>query len=141
MALVVNEQVRISEQYIELLFVRSGGPGGQNVNKVSSAVQVVFDLAGCHDLTPAVKQRLRGLAGRRLTATGKLVLRCETYRSQHRNRAVCLERLRELVARALERPKRRRPTRPTAASRQRRLQAKRHRSHIKALRRGPVSEE
>lgn len=115
-------------------FVRASGPGGQNVNKVATAAQLRFDLAGTQSLEPAVKQRLRSLAGRRVTEDGALIIVARSRRTQEGNRRDALERLAELVARALVAPKARKSTRPTRASRERRLASKTQRRTTKQLR-------
>lgn len=115
-------------------FVRASGPGGQNVNKVATAAQLRFDLAGTQSLEPAVKQRLRSLAGRRVTEDGALIIVARSRRTQEGNRREALERLAELVARALVAPKARKSTRPTRASRERRLASKTQRRTTKQLR-------
>ena len=114
--------------------VRASGPGGQNVNKVATAAQLRFDLAGTEALEPAVKQRLRSLAGRRVTEDGALIIVARNQRTQEGNRREALERLKELVQRALVVPKVRKPTRPTRAGRERRLQTKTQRRATKQLR-------
>ena len=115
-------------------FVRASGPGGQNVNKVATAAQLRFDLAGTQSLAPAVKQRLRSLAGRRVTEDGALIIVARNQRTQEGNRREALERLAELVQRALVVPKVRKPTRPTRAARERRLETKTQRRSTKQLR-------
>ena len=115
-------------------FVRSSGPGGQNVNKVATAAQLRFDLAGTESLEPAVKQRLRSLAGRRVTDDGALIIVARNQRTQEGNRREALERLTELVRRALVAPKVRKPTRPTRGARERRLETKTQRRSTKQLR-------
>ena len=115
-------------------FVRASGPGGQNVNKVATAAQLRFDLAGTQSLEPAVKQRLRSLAGRRVTDDGALIIIARNQRTQEGNRREALGRLTDLVRRALVAPKARRPTRPTRASRERRLQTKTRQRTTKQLR-------
>jgi ribosome-associated protein len=116
-------------------FVRASGPGGQNVNKVATAAQLKFDLAGTESLEPAVKERLRSIAGRRVGEDGSLLIVARNQRTQEANRREALERLAELVRRALVVPKTRRATRPSRASRERRLQTKTQRRTTKQLRR------
>lgn len=112
-------------------FIRSSGPGGQNVNKVSTAAELRVQVAAIEGLDERAVGRLRDLAGRRINAAGELVLRAETSRSQRENREICLEKLRQLVAAAAKRPKVRRPTKPTRGSKERRLEQKTQRSRIK----------
>ena len=136
----VTPDIAIEDWELTEQFVRASGPGGQNVNKVSTAVELRFEAARSPNLSPAVKARLRRLAGRRWTAEGAIVLQVAETRSQARNREIARERLAELVARAAVEPKRRRPTRPTLASQRRRVEAKKKRGAIKAAR-GPVTGE
>jgi ribosome-associated protein len=114
--------------------VRASGPGGQNVNKVATAAQLRFDLAGTTALEPAAKQRLQSLAGRRVTADGALIIVARNQRTQEGNRREALERLTDLVRRALVAPKPRKATRPTRAARERRLTSKTQRRGTKQLR-------
>lgn len=118
-------------------YYRSSGPGGQNVNKVSTAVRLRFDLAGSTVLPAAVRNRLARLAGSRLTDQGVLLLEAQRFRTQEQNRDDAVLRLMELVARAHVRPKPRRPTRPSKASKERRLDGKRRRGDVKSTR-GPI---
>lgn len=130
----VNAQIELDEREIQEEFVRASGPGGQNVNKVSTAVQLRFDVARSPSLPDPVRARLIVLAGRRLTQDGVLILSAERYRSQRRNRDDALERLIELIREACEVDRPRRPTRPTLASKKRRLDSKQRRGETKKLR-------
>jgi ribosome-associated protein len=130
----VNAQIELDEREIQEEFVRASGPGGQNVNKVSTAVQLRFDVARSPSLPDPVRERLVTLAGRRLTQDGVLIIEAERFRSQRRNRDDALERLIELIREACEVDKPRRPTRPTLASRKRRLESKQRRGETKKLR-------
>ena len=115
-------------------FVRSSGPGGQNVNKVASAVQLRFDLAGSAAFGEPVKNRLRALCGRRLTDDGAILIIARNHRTQEQNRREALERLADLIRRALVAPKTRKATKPTRASRERRLEGKTHQQRTKQRR-------
>ena len=130
----VNARIALDEREIQEDFVRASGPGGQNVNKVSTAVQLRFDVARSPSLPDPVRARLIVLAGSRLTQDGVLILSAERYRSQRRNRDDALERLIELIREACETDKPRRPTRPTLASKKRRLESKQRRGETKKLR-------
>jgi ribosome-associated protein len=130
----VTPAIALDEREIDERYIRAGGPGGQNVNKVATAVQLRFDAAASPSLDDGVRRRLASLAGRRLTKEGVLVIIAERFRTRERNRADALARLVELIRRAAVAPKPRRATRPTAASRERRHAEKAARSRIKRLR-------
>ena len=132
--LEITPTISLSEDELVERFIRSPGPGGQNVNKVETAVQLRFDAAGSPKLPRAVYLRLKPLAGRRMTQEGVLVITANRFRSQERNREDARARLVELVGQAAVPPKRRRPTRPGKAAKQRRLDAKKRRGGLKRTR-------
>jgi ribosome-associated protein len=140
MPVAVSPNVVIPDSDLSVTFIRSSGPGGQNVNKVASAVQLRFDLGATAVLDERVKQRLRALAGRRLTEDGAVLIVARNHRTQERNRAEALERLRDLLERALVEPRPRKATRPTRASKTRCIDAKKRHGTSKRLR-GRVSWE
>jgi len=130
----ITDQITIEDWELTEQFIRASGPGGQNVNKVSSAVELRFEAANSPNLPDPVKRRLKTLAGRRWTLEGTLVLQCDETRSQARNRDIVRARLIELIQKATEKPKRRIPTKPTFGSKKRRLKAKKVRGEVKAMR-------
>jgi ribosome-associated protein len=137
----ITDHISIDEREIEESFIRASGPGGQNVNKLATAVQLRFDVRRSPALPTDARERLERLAGRRLTKDGVLVIMAQRHRTQERNRQDALERLIDLIRRAAQRPIARRPTRPPKASRQRRLESKKRRSKIKGLRQAKPSFE
>ncbi len=138
----ITPTLAIDESEIHERFVRASGPGGQNVNKVATAVQLRFDAAHSPSLPDDVKRRLRAIAGARMTGEGEILIDAREHRSQEQNRAEALRRLVELIRQAARPPKKRRKTRPTRASQERRLQTKKQRGETKRLRsRRPRSEE
>jgi len=136
----INERFPIPESELSWRFVRSSGPGGQNVNKVASKAVLTWDLASNASLPEDVKARLRTQQRRRINSENRLILTSQRYRDQDRNRQDCLDKLREMVVQALHVPRKRRATRPTRGSREARLRAKVHRSAAKATRRPPQEE-
>jgi ribosome-associated protein len=136
----INERIRIPEEEFTWSFARSGGPGGQNVNKVASKALLAWDVSRTSCLPIEVKIRLRTLQRRRFTKAGMLQVVSQRYRDQERNRQDCLEKLREMVLEALVVPKSRKPSRPTRGAREARLRAKKIRAGIKSARRPPNEE-
>lgn len=131
----ITPSIWLDESEIQLVFIRSSGPGGQNVNKVATGVQLRFDLAASESLPDDVKKRLEGLARSRITDDGTMIIEAKRHRTQEQNRQDAFDRLVELIRRATEPPRPRYKTRPTAASIEKRLEIKRRRSTLKRLRR------
>jgi ribosome-associated protein len=131
----VTRTIALADDEIRLNFVRASGPGGQNVNKVSTAVELRFNAAGSTAFSDETRERLFHLAGRRLTREGEIVLFADRFRTQERNRQNAIDRLVELIRRAAHRPAIRKATKPTLASKKRRLDAKKQRGKVKAMRR------
>lgn len=130
----INDQIQIEDWELTEQFVTASGPGGQNVNKVASAVELRFEAARSPALSEPVKRRLKRIAGRKWTEDGALILKVQDTRSQARNREIARERLKELIEKALVAPKRRIPTRPSRGAIKRRLEAKSQRGEVKSLR-------
>jgi ribosome-associated protein len=135
--IVITETLAIDERELDETFVRSSGPGGQNVNKLATAVQLRFDLRGSPNLPPGMKSRAEKLAGQRLTREGVIVISADRFRTQEQNRDDARARLVELLQRAAVVPKVRRKTRPTLASKKRRIEGKKHRAEVKNRRGRP----
>jgi ribosome-associated protein len=135
----IDDRVALDESELQFEFIRSSGPGGQNVNKVSTAVRLRFPVLQSASLPEDVRQRLIRLAGKRITADGFLILHAQAARTQEANRRAAIDRLVALVQEACRRPRVRRPSRPTLASKQRRLETKRRHGEAKARRRSPGS--
>lgn len=127
----VTKTIALQDDEIDLQFVRSSGPGGQNVNKVSTAVQLRFDVGNSPSLPGDVRTRLIRIAGRRITQDGILIIEARQFRTQERNREDAVERLKELIREAARKPKPRKKTKPTAAAKERRIESKKKRGKIK----------
>jgi len=137
--IVITKYISLNPADIKLTFIASPGPGGQNVNKVATAVQLRFDVLHSPSLPESVRARLVTILGKRITKDGELIIKASTHRTQERNKQDALHRLYQLIKRAAIIPKKRKKTKPTLASKQRRLTTKKLHSARKALRRAPVS--
>lgn len=137
----ITPNIFLDESEIEFIFVRAPGPGGQNVNKVATAVQLRFDAMHSPSLPENIRTRLLALAGKKITTAGELIIKASRYRTQERNKQDALDRLQELLIHAATPAKKRKKTKPSFASKQRRLEKKKLRGKIKSLRRGRLNNE
>lgn len=138
--LVVDSQIRIPLEEFQFSFSRSSGPGGQNVNKVNSKVTLHWDVTNSPHLSDEVRARFVSQFAHRINVDGEVVITSQRYRDQHRNRSDCLEKLRQLILLVRHRPKRRKPTRPGRAARERRLRDKHRKSDKKRMRQPPTAD-
>lgn len=136
--ITINDKISIQDWEITEQFVRASGPGGQNLNKVSTKVSLRFEADRSPNLSAAVKARLKKIAGTKWTVDGAIIIQCDETRSQIRNREIAQDRLKDLIKKALVVPKRRRPTKPSRGAIERRLKSKKIRAAVKSLRSGKI---